>query len=64
MVKSRTSLSSRLSLEEERMTNEHQELMQAWDEIKSHIDANSRERALSQAQTWKKQLDEIKAIIF
>ena len=46
------------------MTNEHQELMQAWDEIKSHIDANSRERALSQAQTWKKQLDEIKAIIF
>ena len=46
------------------MTNEHQELMQAWDVIKSHIDANNRERALSQARTWKKQLDEIKAIIF
>ena len=64
MVKSGTSLPSRLSLEEERMTNEHQELMQAWDAIKSHIDANNRERALSQARTWKKQLDEIKAIIF
>ena len=63
MVKSGTSLPSRLSLEEERMTNEHQELMQAWDAFKSHIDANKRERALSQARTWKKQLDEIKAII-
>ncbi|MBL6768851.1 MAG: hypothetical protein ISQ20_05145 [Alphaproteobacteria bacterium] len=40
-----------------------QQCFPVWDAIKSHIDANNLERALSQARTWKKQLDEIKAII-
>ena len=40
-----------------------QQCFPVWDAIKSHIDENNQERALSQARTWKKQLDEIKAII-
>lgn len=40
-----------------------QQCFPVWDAIKLHIDANNQERALSQARTWKKQLDEVKAII-
>jgi hypothetical protein len=34
-----------------------------WDAIKSHIDSDNVERALSQTITWKKQLAEVKAIV-
>ena len=40
-----------------------QQCFPVWDAIKSHIDENNQERALSQAQTWKRQLEEIKRII-
>ena len=40
-----------------------QQCFPAWDAIKTHIDSNNQEKALSQAQTWKRQLEEIKTII-